>query len=61
MPELIGEDKGVAKTVTHRDCGAIIRYYDGERKEAVHYDYGGGSDVVRWIVCPKCGNEVYVK
>jgi hypothetical protein len=47
--------------VTHKDCGALIEFYPNEIKSFVHYDYGGGSDMVYYIVCPNCGKNVEVK
>ena len=61
MPRLIEIDKSVEKRVTHRDCGAVIGYYQNEVKDAIHEDYGGGSEKWYYIVCPNCGKKVEVK
>lgn len=61
MPRLIEIDKSQEKIVTHKDCGAKIGYFQSEVKNFVHHDYGGGSDLVYFIICPNCGEKVYVK
>jgi hypothetical protein len=61
MPRLIEIMKDCEKTVVHKECGAKIGYYQNEVKSYVHHDYGGGSDVVYYIICPHCGKQVNVK
>jgi hypothetical protein len=62
MPRLIELDKSVEKKVTHRECGAVIGYYQNEVQDGgVYEDYGGGRELWYYIVCPNCGKKVEVK
>lgn len=61
MPRLIKIDKEQEKQITHKDCGAVIAYFQNEVQSFRHYDYGGGSDMVYYIICPNCGKRVEVK
>ena len=27
MVEIVGQDQGAAKQITHKNCGAVLRYY----------------------------------
>jgi len=50
------------KKVHHKECGAVLEYYDNEVMDGgVHYDYGGGSEQLYYIICPNCGNKVLVE
>lgn len=60
MPQLLGIDEAVAKKVTHKLCGAKLKYFPIEIHHLVVYDYGGGSDTYYFVICPKCGREVEV-
>lgn len=61
MARLIRIRQEEEKRTVHKDCGAEIGYYLNELKEAIHYDYGGGSEVWYYIICPNCGKKVEVK
>ncbi len=62
MPRLIEIDKSHEKIVVHKDCGAKIGYFQNEVKEGgIHEDYGGGREQLYFILCPNCGDKVYVK
>jgi len=62
MPRLIKIDDNQEKEVTHKECGAVIGYFQNEVKKGhVHEDYGGGREQMYYIVCPNCGEKVYVK
>lgn len=62
MPRLIKIDDKHEKKVTHKECGAVIGYFQKEVKKGhVHEDYGGGSEQMYYIVCPNCSEKVYVK
>ena len=50
----------VVKEVVCRGCGATLEYVPNEIKTYVHHDYGGGSDLVKYIGCPNCGKEINV-
>jgi DNA-directed RNA polymerase subunit RPC12/RpoP len=61
MPRIIEENvPGTERTVIHKDCGTKVGYYPNEVKSYTHHDYGGGSDEVYYIVCPKCGSRIIV-
>lgn len=62
MPRLIKIDDNREKEVTHKECGAVIGYFQNEVKKGhVYEDYGGGREQMYFIVCPNCGEKVYVK
>lgn len=61
MPRLIKIDKQQEKQITHKECGAVIGYFPNEIQSYTHYDYGGGSDLIYYIICPNCGQKVFVK
>ncbi len=51
-------DKKKMKMVTHSDCGAVVEYFPNEVQSFIHHDYGGGSDMVYYIICPNCGKQI---
>lgn len=59
--EVIGEDEGVYKRISCRNCAAILRYVPADVKERHGRDYSGGSDGCEYIVCPKCSKQVVIK
>ena len=62
MVEVIGQDPGAGKRITHRNCGAIIRYFPKDLR--ILYsgtDYGGGPDGAEGFTCPQCGKDVIVR
>lgn len=62
MPvEIIGDDDGVKKQVTCRNCGKVLRYLPIDVTTKIHYDYGGGSDPYSFINCPHCKAAVMLK
>lgn len=60
MAKVIGFDKTKVRKVTHRTCTAIIEFLQNEVQSKVVHDYGGGSDVIYYIICPNCGKEIQV-
>mgnify|MGYP003418433743 FL=1 len=60
MPKIIKIDPPELK-IKHNDCGAVISYYPNEVKSAVYHDYGGGSDIWYYIICPHCDKKIEVK
>jgi ribosomal protein S27E len=50
----------VVKQVVCRNCGVTLEYTPADVQSFVHYDYGGGSDTVLYIPCPKCSHEQHV-
>lgn len=61
MARLIKISKEEEKRVTHKECGAVIGYYKSEIQETVYHDYGGGSELIYFIICPNCGKRIEVK
>ena len=49
-------------TVICDECEYELEYTKEDIKSGTHYDYGGGSDIVYYIVCPRrsCKNEISV-
>lgn len=58
MPTIIGYDKSVKLRCTCRKCGAIVEYLPKDVKSATVCDYSGGRDVVYYITCPGCGEDI---
>jgi len=61
MARVIEILKSEEKTVIHKDCGAKIGYYEIEVKSKTVTDYGGGSDIVYYLICPNCGEEIRMR
>lgn len=58
MVQVVGKDPGAVKRVTCKGCASILEYTQSEIQNFTHYDYGGGSDIVYYIICPSCGKQV---
>lgn len=52
--EVIGEDPKAFKEITCSACAARLRYTESDVKNRIERDYGGGSDTVFYIMCPRC-------
>lgn len=62
MPEIIGQDSSVMKSVTHSNCGAILRYRESEVVTLWSgKDYSGGPDGAEGFVCPQCSEKVIIR
>lgn len=59
--EVIGKDPSQYRKVTCRKCASELRYVLADVQERKVWDYTGGTDVVHFIICPCCGNEVFTK
>lgn len=51
----------VVKEAICRNCGSVLQYTPNDVKESKSYDYTGGYDIVKNIVCPPCGKKVNVR
>jgi len=51
----------VVKEVVCRNCGATLNYVPLDIKERTVSDYTGDRDIISYIECPPCGNQVTVK
>lgn len=58
MAKVVKIDKTKMKRVTHSSCGAVVEYFENEVQSFIRTDYGGGSDMVYYIVCPNCGKQI---
>lgn len=59
MANVIGQDPGALKRITHDKCGAILEYARREiRTLWSGTDYGGGPDGAKGFTCPQCGDDV---
>lgn len=61
MVKIVGRDESAVKRVTCRDCASILEYCLYEVKSRNVSDYGGGSEVYKFILCASCNSEVAVK
>jgi hypothetical protein len=60
MARVIRIDNKYEKEVAHKECGAVVGYYDTEVQSEKHTDYTGDSDIYYFIVCPNCGKKLHV-
>ena len=51
-------DKKQMKQRTHKECGAVIEYFENEVVYKNISDYGGGSDRYGHLTCPHCGKTI---
>jgi hypothetical protein len=61
MAKVIRIDKKQQKKVTHKECGAVVEYFENEVQSYTHHDYGGGSDEVYYLKCPNCGQNIILR
>ncbi len=47
-------DPKIFKEVICKNCGVTLQYLPMDEISAFHYDYDGGSDEYKYIVCPNC-------
>ncbi len=52
--------KSVVKQVICRNCGCTLEYVPCDIKTTTSRDYGGGTDVFKYIECPSCKAHVVV-
>jgi len=62
MVKIINEvpHPSIIKEVLCRNCGCTLSYTPNDVVQSRHFDYGGGSDLIYHIVCPKCTYKVSV-
>ena len=58
MARVIRIDPTVELTRTHKECGAVIGYFENEVESKSISDYGGGSDIYHHLRCPHCGKTI---
>jgi hypothetical protein len=58
MAKVIRIDKTKAKRKTHNDCGAVVEYFETEVQSYTKTDYGGGTDIYYYIICPNCSGKI---
>lgn len=62
MPiKVIGFDPAASRKVTCHACGAILEFYTVDIQTKRSYDYDGAFDLVKFIKCPNCDKEVFLK
>lgn len=61
MAKIVGYDASAVKRCTCSGCSAVIEYVQNEVQSHKSYDYTGDFDMVYWVPCPGCGNQVTVK
>lgn len=60
MVQVVGKDSTVVKRITCRNCSSILEYVPSEVQTQVSEDYGGGTDVLKYINCPCCTQKVTI-
>lgn len=59
MAKVIKIDESQAKRRTHKECGAVIEYFENEVERKLEPEpYGGGSDWYNYLTCPNCGKRM---
>ena len=62
MVKIINEvpHPSITKEVVCKNCGCTLSYTPNDVDWSRQFDYGGGSDLIYHIVCPKCTHKVSV-
>lgn len=42
-------------------CGSVLEYTMFDTSTKTVTDYTGGKEIIRYILCPKCGFEISVR
>lgn len=58
MVRVLGEAPEMFKQTVCKHCAAKLEYTLSEVRQQTVKDYGGGSDLVKWIDCPRCTSKV---
>jgi transcription initiation factor IIE alpha subunit len=59
MVEIIGQDQAAAKQITHKNCGAVLRYYPKDVQVLTQgRDWTGDACGTEGFTCPQCGKPV---
>lgn len=53
--------KSVVKQAICRNCGCTLEYVPKDVKTVTSRDYGGGTDILKYIECPSCKATVAVQ
>lgn len=56
-----GPHQSVVKETICRNCGCTLQYVPRDIKERTVSDYAGDREIVRYIECPECNDQVTVK
>lgn len=56
----VNPHKSVIKEKVCYNCGVTLEYVPADVKEMVEHDYGGGKDLVKYIVCPACNKHLTI-
>lgn len=51
----------VLKEIICRNCGCTLQYVPRDIKERTVSDYTGDRELVRYIECPECNDQVTVR
>lgn len=51
----------MVRQVVCKNCGSTLEYMPRDIKSYTSTDYGGGTDVHDYILCPTCSNKVSVR
>ena len=55
---IVGQDTKHVKQCSCRNCAAILEYTMADTQTRKDTDYTGGSDIVRFVQCPRCGYQI---
>lgn len=51
----------VVKETICRSCGATLSYVPADIQNKTVSDYTSDKEIIHFIKCPPCGNEIWVK
>jgi len=51
----------VVKQCICHNCGATLEYVPNDIQQRKSTDYSGHTDIDRYIKCPPCGKEIFVR
>ena len=61
MVSIVGKSDKYVYRIVCLNCSNELEYVKNDIKSYVSHDYSGGSDIEKYIICPSCNKNVYVK
>ena len=58
--KIVGKDEGAIRHTTCKNCASRLEFTNADTTTGISKDYSGCSDEYRYLICPGCGERVYV-